>query len=90
MLTTSFAAMEGHPGRSDYAAANIYINGLAANSRRRGLAGSVLNIGVIYGLGSLQREKGKLYTGLEREGHPPISERNNHHMFLEAIAARFR
>jgi hypothetical protein len=64
-----------------------YMNGLAADRRRRGLAGSVLNIGVIYGLGFLHRGKSELYCGLEREGYPPISERDLHHMFLEAIVA---
>lgn len=62
------------------------MNGIAANRQRRGVAGSVLNIGVIYGLGFLHREKDELYAGLEREGYPPISERDLHHMFLEAIA----
>jgi short-subunit dehydrogenase/SAM-dependent methyltransferase len=87
IMTSSFAAIGGHPGQSNYAAANMYMNGLAANRRRRGLAGSTLNIGVIYGLGFLQREKDHLYAGLEREGYPPISEHNLHHMFLEAIVA---
>ncbi|ETS80942.1 hypothetical protein PFICI_08471 [Pestalotiopsis fici W106-1] len=87
IMTSSFAAIGGHPGQCNYAAANMYMNGLAANRRKRGLAGSVLNIGVIYGLGLLQREKEELYIGLEREGYPPISERDIHHMFLEAIVA---
>jgi len=87
IMTSSFAAIGGHAGQSNYAAANMYMNGLAANRRRRGLAGSALNIGVIYGLGFLQREKTHLYAGLEREGYPPISEHNLHHMFLEAIVA---
>lgn len=63
------------------------MNGLATNRRQRGLAGSVLNIGVIYGLGLLARERQDIYQGLEREGYPPISERDIHHMFLEAIVA---
>ncbi|KAK3900471.1 hypothetical protein C8A05DRAFT_45692 [Staphylotrichum tortipilum] len=87
ILTSSFAAVGGHAGQSNYAAANMYMNGLAASRRRRGLPGSVLNIGVIYGLGFLHREKDDLYTGLEREGYPPISERDIHHMFVEAIVA---
>lgn len=88
IMTSSFAAIGGHAGQSNYAAANMYMNGLAANRRRRGLAGSVLNIGVIYGLGLLAREERKgTYHGLEREGYPPISERDIHHMFLEAIVA---
>ncbi|KAI0596926.1 hypothetical protein F4775DRAFT_603144 [Biscogniauxia sp. FL1348] len=87
IMTSSFAAIGGHPGQSNYAAANMYMNGLAANRRKRGLAGSALNIGVIYGMGFLHREKDHLYAGLEREGYPPISERDIHHMFLEAIVA---
>jgi short-subunit dehydrogenase len=87
VMTSSFAAIGGHAGQSNYAAANMYMNGLAADRRRRGLPGSVLNIGVIYGLGFLHREKDDLYEGLEREGYPPISERDIHHMFVEAIAA---
>jgi acyl transferase domain-containing protein len=87
IMTSSFAAIGGHAGQSNYAAANMYMNGLAAWRRRRGLPGSVLNIGVIYGLGFLHREKDDLYEGLEREGYPPISERDIHHMFVEAIVA---
>ncbi|KAL2118809.1 hypothetical protein VTJ04DRAFT_5768 [Mycothermus thermophilus] len=87
IMTSSFAAIGGHAGQSNYAAANMYMNGLAAARRRRGLPGSVLNIGVIYGLGFLHREKDDLYQGLEREGYPPISERDLHHMFVEAIVA---
>ncbi|KAI0545370.1 hypothetical protein F4679DRAFT_599733 [Xylaria curta] len=85
IMTSSFAAIGGHAGQSNYAAANSYMNGLAASRRRRGLPGSALNIGVIYGLGFLHREREELYGGLERDGYPPISERDLHHMFLEAI-----
>ncbi|KAI1434014.1 beta-ketoacyl synthase domain-containing protein [Xylaria sp. CBS 124048] len=87
IMTSSFAAIGGHSGQSNYAAANMYMNGIAANRRARGLAATALNIGVIYGLGFLQREKTDLYAGLERDGYLPISEHSLHHMFLEAIAA---
>ncbi len=87
IMTSSFAAVGGHAGQSNYAAANMYMNGLAAARRRNGLPGSVLNIGVIYGMGFLHRERDGLYDGLEREGYPPISERDIHHMFVEAIVA---
>lgn len=88
LMTSSFAAIGGHAGQSNYAAANMFMNGLAANRRQRGLAGSVLNIGVIYGIGLLAREeRNQVYHSLEREGYPPISERDIQHMFLEAIVA---
>lgn len=63
------------------------MNGLAANRRGRLLPATAINIGVIYGLGFLHRSSSHLYAGLEREGYPPISERDLHHMFLEAIVA---
>ncbi|KAI0145266.1 beta-ketoacyl synthase domain-containing protein [Xylariaceae sp. FL1272] len=87
IMTSSFAAIGGHPGQANYAAANMYMNGLAASRRLRGLAASVLNIGVIYGIGFLHREKSHLYAGLERDGYPPVSEHDIHQMFLEAIVA---
>ncbi len=87
ILMSSFAAIGGHAGQSNYAAANMYMNGLAGARRERGLVGSVLNIGVIYGLGFLHREKDTLYKGLERDGYLPISERDLHHMFIEAVVA---
>lgn len=88
IMTSSFAATGGHGGQSNYAAANMYMNGLAENRRRRGLPGSAINIGVIYGIGLLHRDsRNFVYSSLEREGYPPISERDIHHMFLEAIVA---
>lgn len=87
IMTSSFAAIGGHAGQSNYAAANMFMNGLAMNRRKRGLAGSVLNIGVIYGLGLLARERQHVYSDLERDGYPPVSERDLHHMFVEAIEA---
>lgn len=88
IMMSSFAAIGGHAGQANYAAANMFMNGLAMNRRERGLAGSAINIGVIYGLGLLARENRQgTYDGLERDGYPPISERDLHHMFLEAIEA---
>jgi len=67
------------------------MNGLAAARRGRNRHASVLNIGVIHGLGFLHREqKTDVYAGLQRDGYPPISERDVHHMFLEAMAGRGR
>ncbi|KAH9886333.1 hypothetical protein F4778DRAFT_786730 [Xylariomycetidae sp. FL2044] len=85
VMLSSFTAIGAHPGQSNYATANMYMNGLAVDRRQRGLAASVVNMGVIYGLGFLQRERRDLYAGLEREGYPPISEGELHHMVLEAI-----
>ena len=64
------------------------MNGLASNRRRRGLAACAINFGVMYGLGLLHRDNMKsVYLSLEREGYPPVSERDLHAMMIEAIAA---
>lgn len=88
IMTSSFGAIGGHAGQSAYTAANMYMNGLAQSRYARGKAGSVLNIGVIYGIGVLARDnRQSVYDALERDGYPPLSERDIHHMFLEAIEA---
>ncbi|CAN8104139.1 unnamed protein product [Discula destructiva] len=88
IFTSSFAAIGSHAGQAAYAAANMYMNGLARYRHARGQAGSVLNIGVIYGLGLLARDgRQSVYDALERDGYPRISERDLHHMFIEAIEA---
>ena len=64
------------------------MNGLACNRRQRGLAACAINFGVMYGIGLLHRDNMKsVYSSLEREGYPPVSERDIHAMIVEAIAA---
>ena len=62
--------------------------GLAENRRKRGLAGSAIDIGVLYGIGYVNRTGGKeIYQNLRRQGYHPESERDVHHMLTEAIIA---
>jgi hypothetical protein len=62
--------------------------GLAAQRRKGGLAASVLDIGMLYGIGYINRIDGaEIYNNLKNQGYTPISERDIHCMFIEAIAA---
>jgi acyl carrier protein len=61
---------------------------LAAKRRSLGLAASTIDIGVLYGIGYVNRVEGaKIYSNLRRQGYLPISEQDIHHMFAEAILA---
>lgn len=65
-----------------------FMAGLAAQRRNRGAAGSVLDIGMLYGIGYINRVEGaEIYNNLRKQGYRPISEQDMHHMFLETILA---
>lgn len=88
IMFSSLTAVAGNPGQSNYTAANMYMAGLAAQRRKRGLAASVLDIGMVVGIGYINRVEGaEIYANLRRQGYRPISERDIHHMFVEAVAA---
>jgi hypothetical protein len=62
--------------------------GLAAQRRKLGLAASSLDIGIVYGIGYVNRVGGtEIYNNLRKQGYLPISERDIHHMFIEAISS---
>lgn len=86
IMFSSLTAIGGNPGQSNYTAANLYMAGLAAQRRKRGLAASVLDIGMLVGIGYINRVEGaEIYKNLRRQGYRPISEHDIHHMFVEAV-----
>lgn len=85
---SSMAYVTGNQGQSIYAAGNAYMAALAAQRRKRGLAGSVINIGVIVGNGYVTRQ----LTDAQREhlahmGNVFMSEQDFHQTFAEAVVA---
>ncbi|EPS29069.1 hypothetical protein PDE_04017 [Penicillium oxalicum 114-2] len=85
---SSATCVTGNIGQSNYAAANMFMTGLAANRNRRGLAGSVMNIGAIMGVGYVTRETSEaLQRNLLKSGHVWMSEQDFHTIFAEAILA---
>jgi hybrid polyketide synthase/nonribosomal peptide synthetase ACE1 len=88
VMFSSAVGVTGNIGQSNYSAANMFMTGLAANRRKRGLAGSTINIGVILGVGYVTRETSQsLQDNLARSGHSWMSEEDFHTLFAEGILA---
>ncbi|KAI1193519.1 putative PKS-NRPS protein [Nemania serpens] len=85
---SSVAAITGNKGQSMYAAANMFMSTLAAQRRKRGAAGSVVNIGAIMGNGYITRELNtKQQTFLQEIGNIWLSEQDFLNIFAEGVRA---
>lgn len=85
---SSMAGLVGNLGQSNYSAANAFLISLAAQRRVRGLAASVINIGVIVGIGYITREVSDATLEDVREGgYMFLPEQAFHAMFAEAVIA---
>lgn len=83
---SSMAGLVGNLGQSNYSAANAFLISLAAQRRERGLAASVINIGVIVGIGYITREVSDATLEDVREGgYMFLPEQAFHAMFAEAV-----
>ncbi|KAK4199547.1 putative dual specificity polyketide synthase [Triangularia verruculosa] len=89
MLLSSSACVIGNSGQSNYAASNGYLNSLARQRRKRGLAASALDIGRVAGLGYVETAGQAVMDQLTRFGLMSIAESEFHHMFAEAIQAGY-
>lgn len=85
---SSVAAVTGNAGQSIYGAANMFMAGLAAQRRKRGLAASVINIGAIIGNGYVTREVSQAQqNALRSYGNTWMSEQDFHQIFAEGVLA---
>lgn len=89
ILFSSMASFVGNPGQSNYGAANMFMASLVEQRRQRGLAGSVIHLGLLQGLGHFSRS---LDTGSNAEAQlrdtfniTSFSETDLHIMFGIAI-----
>lgn len=65
-----------------------YMAGLASQRRKRGLTASVLDIGMLVGIGYIRRQDGaEIYNNLRKQGYMPMSELDIHQIFAEAVVA---
>ncbi|KAH0290088.1 KR-domain-containing protein [Aureobasidium namibiae CBS 147.97] len=55
VMFSSFVMVSGNPGQAAYSAANAYTHALAQYRRARGMAGSTIDIGAVYGVGFIAR-----------------------------------
>ncbi|KAJ8112708.1 hypothetical protein ONZ43_g5332 [Nemania bipapillata] len=88
ILTSSITGLLGSEGQANYAAANTFMCGLAAQRRRRGLAATAINLGAIVGIGMLERGDRKVSESImQRLSLMPVSEGDFHQIIAEAIEA---
>ncbi|KAF9887504.1 hypothetical protein FE257_010082 [Aspergillus nanangensis] len=86
MLSSSLTIMGAH-GQTNYLAANMFMTGLAAQRRRRGVAASVIHVGYVTDVGYTTRLDSNRREFLAKQFVNPVSETDVHHAFAEAIFA---
>ncbi|KAI4141216.1 MAG: hypothetical protein L6R39_005464, partial [Caloplaca ligustica] len=84
ILFSSFASSVGNRGQTNYLAANMYMATIAAQRRTKGLAASVMHIGMVLGLGVVF-QTGLYETTMKRLNYMPISEPGFLDMFAQSI-----
>lgn len=89
VLFSSISRVIGTAGQSNYVAANGYMNGLARQRRRRGLAASALDIGLILGIGVAEIAGQHVVDSLQKYGITPLSESDLRLAFAESIYAGY-
>lgn len=88
ILFSSINCVLGNLGQANYSAANAFMCSLAAQRRKRGLAATALNLGVIIGAGYMERESSKtLDLMVSKMALMHLSEQDYHQVFAEAIDA---
>ncbi|KAI0417175.1 polyketide synthase [Xylaria grammica] len=87
VMFSSVVAVLGNPGQTAYSAANSYMHGLAQQRRARGLAGSTIDIGAVYGVGYVTRAGREEEFDAVRFLFDTVSEDELHALFAEAVIA---
>ncbi|KAK0644907.1 Hybrid PKS-NRPS synthetase lepA [Lasiodiplodia hormozganensis] len=87
IMLSSLGSVIGTPGQTNYHMANMFMAGLAESRRRKGLAASVLDVGMVADIGYVTRQNPSVEKGLRRMYFLPLSEQDVHFMFAEAIVA---
>lgn len=88
MGLSSATSIVGNIGQSAYSAANHYMASLVRRRRERGLAGSVVVIGLLTGLGYIYRSDKKRNAAIEKSLLPRLdrqAETDLHDMLAKAI-----
>ncbi|KAF2469547.1 uncharacterized protein BDR25DRAFT_356261 [Lindgomyces ingoldianus] len=88
ILLSSLASVVGNIGQSNYAAANMFMTPIAHQRRSRGLAASVIDLGMIIGVGYMNKAGPEQIETMEkRYDYMKISEADLHNIFTQAIIA---
>ncbi|KAL9042053.1 MAG: hypothetical protein Q9214_003900, partial [Letrouitia sp. 1 TL-2023] len=84
---SSLASVIGNGGQSNYHAANLFMASLVAQRRSRGLAASVIHIGMVVDVGYVARTGRSIEDHLRKLFYMPLSESDVHQLFAEAMLA---
>lgn len=88
VLVSSINCIIGNWGQANYAAANTFMCGLAAERRKRGLRAAAINVGAIVGAGYMERETRRaLDAVVQKLSMMRLSEEDWHQAIGEAIDA---
>ena len=82
---SSMTAVLGNSGQSNYIAGNMFMNALATQRKKRGVAGSSINISSVIGLGVVERSEDLDENYFTRMGYRPMSEQDLQISFAEAM-----
>ncbi|KAI8627214.1 beta-ketoacyl synthase domain-containing protein [Xylariaceae sp. FL1651] len=87
VMFSSFVMVCGNPGQAAYSAANAYTHSLAQQRRARGLAGSTIDMGAIWGVGYIVRQgRDEEYETISFK-FDKVSEQELHALFAEAVVS---
>lgn len=75
----------GNPGQSNYAAANMFMTALAFQRQKRGVAGSVIDLSSLIGIGYITRTGTFDAEHFMSFGASNVSEPDLHQIFAEAV-----
>ncbi|KAI6383075.1 hypothetical protein MCOR25_000263 [Pyricularia grisea] len=87
LLFSSSGSVFGVPGQSGYHMANLFMSAMAANRRARGLAASVIDIGILMEVGYVTRQDSSMVRNLKSLHMIPNWEDEVPIMLAEAIVA---
>lgn len=88
VMISSINCVIGSWGQANYAAANMFMCGLAAQRRLRGRRAAAVNVGAIVGAGYMERENRRALDDIVRKLHMTrLSEEDWHQAVCEAIDA---
>ncbi|TPX18368.1 uncharacterized protein E0L32_011743 [Thyridium curvatum] len=87
IMLSSLGSVIGTPGQSNYHMANMFMVALAEQRRRKGLSGSVIDVGYIADIGYVPRQDVSVERTLRAMHMLALWEEEIHVMFYEAILA---
>ncbi|KAM0227080.1 hypothetical protein ACHAP5_012251 [Fusarium lateritium] len=84
VMFSSLASVVGNRGQANYAAANLFMSAIAEQRRAKGLAASIMHIGMVLGVGYVS-STGAYEATLRSLNYMAISETDLLNMFSRAI-----